>query len=170
MGTKSIALALFCGLMQAAAPVRAQECQLCSGGKGTEKAPQKPIHIDIETALDFSTAAHTDAGSGTITIDPATGSRRLIGLVGLSGPALRGTATVTGQPLARVIIDFPKAMVLRSTQGATADVTDMRTDLPPNPTIGANGQLVFSFGGKLSVRDGAAGEFHGRIQVTADYQ
>lgn len=170
MGTKSLALALAGAAILAAAPTRAQDCQLCSGAKGSDKAPQKPIHIDIQTALDFSTAAHTDAGAGTITLDPATGARRLIGLVGLSGPALRGTAIVTGQPLARVVIDFPKTMVLRSTQGATADVTDMRTDLPPNPTIGANGELVFSFGGKLSVRDQAAGEFHGRIQVTADYQ
>lgn len=152
-------------------PVAAQTiCQLCAPTPNASAKPPKPLKIDIETTLDFSTAAHTRIGSGTITVDPRTGSRAFSGLVGFGGPALRGTVTITGEPFRRVRIDLPATIRLNSTMGAKGQVSDLRTDLSPSPMIGADGRLMFSFGGKFSVLDEAAGDFHGRIQITADYQ
>lgn len=153
-------------------PVSAQDCQLCVARpeQAAQAQPAKPLKIDIETALDFSTAAHTDMGQGSIQLDPATGQRRFAGLVGVGGAALRGMATVTGQPFRRVRVDLPRTIRLNATMGAKADVTDIQSTLGPDPMIGPDGRLVFWFGGRLTVTDNAAGEFHGRIQISADYQ
>lgn len=150
----------------------AHDCQLCSASPvdSAQAQPSRPIRIEIETALDFSTAAHTDIGQGSIQIDPLTGFRRFSGLVGVGGPALRGFVTITGEPFRRVRIELPRTIRLTATMGAKADVTDLQSTLGPDPMIGADGRLVFWFGGKLSVIDDAAGEFHGRIQISADYQ
>jgi hypothetical protein len=159
-------------LLAAPVPALAQSCQLCSSrpADAAQAQPTRPLKIDIETALDFSTAAHTDLGQGNIVIDPLTGQRRLSGLVGVGGPALRGMVTITGEPFRRVRIDLPRTIRLNATMGAKADVTDMQSTLGPDPMIGADGRLIFWFGGKLSVLDDAAGDFHGRIQISADYQ
>jgi Domain of unknown function (DUF4402) len=162
-------LACFLG----ATPAQSQSvCQLC-GPKSAPvvaSAPKKPVHIDIETTLDFSKAAHTDIGSGSVEIDSTTGARRFVNLVGLGGGALKGKAIITGDPFRAIRIVVPTSVVLRSTQGATADVTGIVTNLPANPVIGADGTLTFFFGGKMTVRDGAAGDFHGRFAIQADYQ
>jgi Domain of unknown function (DUF4402) len=159
-------------LLAAPVPALAQSCQLCSARPedAAQAQPVRPLKIDIETALDFSTAAHTDIGQGNIQLDPVTGQRRFSGLVGLGGSALRGMVTITGEPFRRVRIELPQTIRLNATMGAKADVTDIRSTLGPDPMIGADGRLVFWFGGKLSVLDAAAGEFHGRIHISADYQ
>ncbi len=159
-------------LMLASTPAMAQPCQLCSPrpDASAQARPPRALKIDIETALDFSTAAHTSLGQGSIAIDPVTGLRRFAGLIGLGGAALRGKVTITGEPFRRVRIDLPSIIRLNATMGAKADVTDIQTTLSPDPMVGADGQLVFWFGGKLSVIDDAAGDFHGRIQISADYQ
>ena len=148
----------------------AQACPLCEPGKPGDVAPQRALVVAIDASLDFSTAAHTGRGSGSITIDARTGRRQIIGLVALGGPALVGTVTITGEPFARVTVDMPRSIVLTSNLGASADVSEIRSDLPPHPVIGPDGRLVFSFGGRLTVRDDAAGDFRGRIPITADYQ
>jgi hypothetical protein len=152
-------------------PVVAQGvCQLCAVDPAPAAKPARPLKMDIETTLDFSTAAHTRIGSGTVTVDPRTGSRSFMGLVGFGGPALRGTVIITGEPLRRVRVEMPAVVSLNSTRGAKAEITDIRSDLSPDPMIGLDGRLAFSFGGKLNVRDGAAGDFHGRVQIRAEYQ
>lgn len=157
-----------------AGPARAQSlCQLCTvtDAKAPAEKPKRAIHIDIETTLDFALAAHTDVGAGTIDLDPRTGERRVgNGLIGIGGPALRGTALITGEPFARVRINVPATIKLNSTMGAKAEVSGIVTSLTADPMIGPDGRLEFSFGGRFSVTDGAAGEFHGRVQITADYQ
>lgn len=148
----------------------AQSCQLCAASPSAPQAPQRPLVVNVDAALDFSTAVYTSRGTGTITIDARTGRQRLNGLAALGGPGLVGTVTITGEPLARVVITMPRTILLTSNLGTTADVSEIRADLPGNPAIGSDGRLVFTFGGKLTVRDGADGEFRGRIPVTVDYQ
>lgn len=152
------------------AQAQAQACQLCEAERPAAAAPQRTLAVAIDAVLDFSTAAHTSGGAGSITIDARSGRRQIIGLVALGGPALVGTVTITGEPFARVTVDMPNAIVLTSNLGARADVTQIRSDLPPHPVIGRDGRLVFTFGGRLTVRDEAAGDFRGRIPITADYQ
>ena len=148
----------------------AQTCQLCESVPSAAKVPLRPLAVSIDATLDFSTAVHTNRGAGSITVDARTGRRQLIGLISIGGPALVGTVTITGEPFARVVVDMPASILLNSNLGAVADVTQIRSDLPPHPMIGQDGRLVFTFGGRLTVRDEAAGDFRGRIPITADYE
>ncbi len=155
-----------------ATPARAQiTCLLCADAPVVAAAPATALHIDIQTTLDFSTAAHTAAGSGTIEVDAKSGERRIsAGLIGLGGPALRGVVTVTGDPFRRITITMPRSILLGSTLGAKAEVSNIQTTLSADPMLDANGSLIFSFGGTLSVVGEAAGDFHGQIRISADYQ
>ena len=161
---------LACALPLSGGTAQAQACQLCAPGKPGAVLPQRALTVNIDAILDFSTAAHTGRGGGSITVDARNGRRQVIGLVALGGPALVGTVTITGEPFARIAVDMPAAIVLTSNLGASADVTQIRSDLPPRPVIGQDGRLVFNFGGRLTVRDGAAGDFRGRIPINAEYE
>jgi len=156
------------------------QCRLCapseSTAPGTAMSPSdgrdsaRPLTIDVEAALDFSRAAETGRGGGTIDIDPLSGARRVSGLADLGGFALKGRVRLTGTPLRHVRVDIPSTIQLTASDGGVAEVVDVRTDLGPDPAIGADGTLVFGFGGRLIVKGYAAGELRGRIPVTADYQ
>lgn len=166
---------LYILLLIAAAPlpVRAQTiCQLCAPGPVVTAPPiVRVLRIEINAELDFSTAAHTQSGQGSIEIDPRTGQRRVTGgLVGLGGMALKGTVKLSGDPFRHVRISLPATIIMQSTLGATAIVNGITADISADPVLGSDGTLVFSFGGKMIVNGGAAGEFHGRIPITAEYQ
>lgn len=151
----------------------AVECQLCSPGntQSATVSPRRALHIEIESLLDFSTAAQSDAGDGSIEVDARTGLRRVSGgLIAVGGSAVRGTVRVTGEPFARIKVDFPKTMAMHSTMGATATISHIDTTLSANPVIGADGQLIFSFGARMTVDGGAAGEFHGQFPIVVEYQ
>ena len=155
-----------------ATPVSAQ-CRLCAPGAGADaKAPAVPLRIDIDAALDLGRAAQTRiGGGGSITIDPQTGARRVSGtLADLGGFSLKGTVRLSGDPFAPVAVTLPVRIPLQAPDGSTADVVDIRTDLPPGAVLDAQGSLTFGFGGRLIVTAGQAGDFRGRIAIVADYR
>lgn len=153
----------------------ADSCRLCAPSNSlldrkADEAPARPIRIEVETALDFSRAAQAGKG-GEVEVDGRSGTRRVGGgLVDLGGMGVRGTVRISGTPLRPLRIDMPHRVSLRSSMGALAEVSDLRTDLPPVPVLGSDGTLTFSFGGRLQVRGNAAGVFRGSIPITADYQ
>lgn len=154
-------------------PAHAQaNCQLCTPQEGPARAaPERPVKIDIDTELNFGLAAHDASGSGSIRIDPATGLRSTQGgLVALGGSGFRGTARITGQPFARVRIDFPRTTRMHAPQGGSAEIVDLVASIPTVATLDATGQLSFSFSGRFAVSGGAEGDFRGRIAIVADYE
>lgn len=155
-----------------ACPLQAQTvCQLCATGPIPVAPAVRPLRVEIDASLDFSTAAHSNSGEGSIELDPRTGQRRVTGgLVALGGMALKGTVRLTGDPFRHVRITLPSSIVMQSTLGATADISAITADVSASPILGADGTLVFSFGGRMTVRGGAAGDFRGTIPITADYQ
>ena len=163
-------LLLACVMPLWAMPVAAQSCQLCAATQAPPRIPLRPLAVSVDTMLDFGTAVHSSRGSGVIAIEARTGRSQVIGLTPLGGGVLAGTVTITGEPLARITIDLPRMITLNSNLGAVADVTEIRSDLSPHPQIGADGRLVFTFGGRLTVRDDAEGDFRGRIPLTVDYE
>lgn len=168
-------LRVFClGLMLFAVnQANAADCQLClpKDRKAESPAPRRVLRIEIESILDFSSIAIRAQGAGAVEIDSNSGTRRVSGgLIGLGGPALRGTARVTGEPFARVQIRVPDSLELRSVSGAVARISQIETTLSANPIIGANGELTFSFGGRMTVNGDEAGEFRGRLPISAEYQ
>jgi Domain of unknown function (DUF4402) len=154
---------------------RAQEvpCQLCapSAKPSSEQAAERqPIRIDVETALDFSRMTQIAEGEGEVGLEAQSGTRRVSGtLSDLGGLSLRGSVRITGQPLQPVLITLPNRVQLRSSTGSTADVVDIKSNLGPAPSLDANGELRFSFGGRLRVTGRVSGTFHGSIPITADY-
>jgi Domain of unknown function (DUF4402) len=152
----------------AAAPAWAQ-CSPCAVESEIEE--RIPVTIEIEAGLDFSRLIKTKAADGTASVDPQSGTRQTTGgLAELGGMALKGTARVTGAPLAPLRITLPDRIEMRSTTGAMAEVVDLQTDLSAAPMLGPDGKLTFSFGGKLSVKGQISGTFRGNIRISADYQ
>lgn len=156
-------------------PLQAQEplCQLCNEAQKEDRraeAERVPIRIDIETMLDFSRVTQSFPAAGEITVDPISGNRRISGaLIDLGGMALRGSVRITGEPHQLVFITLPNRVLLTSSRGSSAEVVDIASDLGPAPTLDANGQLRFSFGGRLRVEGQVSGVFRGSIPITADY-
>jgi hypothetical protein len=147
------------------------QCRLCAPSTSTElSTPSRALTIEIETALDFSRAAQTSAGSGSIAVDERSGARMVNGLVDLGGMAVKGSVRLAGEPFRHVRVSFPAGVRLTAPDGAGADVVDLKTDLSPDPALDANGMLKFSFGGRLIVSGHLSGDLRGRIAITADYQ
>ncbi len=152
-------------------------CRLCAPGTNDikttepETEPGQPLHIEVETSLDFSRIAQGDGSGGDVTIDSKSGARRVAGsLLDLGGLALRGTVRLKGEANRLVRVDLPREVQLRSANGAVATVYNIETDLSPSPKLGIDGTLSFSFGGKLSIKGQSSGSFRGSIPITADYQ
>ncbi len=145
------------------------QCRLCAAPQATVAPPTRALNIDIETSLDLGRAADTGRG-GSIVLDERTGARRVAGLADLGGFAIKGRVRLTGEPFRHVRVSLPAGIQLISPDGSTADAVDLRTDLPPDPMLDANGTLSFGFGGRLVVQGQAAGDFRGRIPIVADYQ
>jgi Domain of unknown function (DUF4402) len=155
------------------APAIARDCQLCrpKDDKAANIVARRALRIEIDSILDFSSVAIRTPGNGAVEIDSRSGARRVSGgLLGLGGPALRGIARVTGEPFARVHVRLPDSLELRAASGAIAKISQIETTLSPDPMIGANGELTFSFGGRMTVNGGEAGEFQGRFPISAEYQ
>ncbi len=146
------------------------QCRLCAPQHDAVKVEAtRPITVEVETALDFSRAAGTGSG-GSIAVDERSGARRVVGLADVGGIAIRGTVRLTGSPMRHVHVSLPGSVRLQAPDGSVADAVDLRTDLPPDPVLDAAGVLNFAFGGRLVVSGGNAGDFRGRITITADYQ
>jgi hypothetical protein len=130
-----------------------------------------PIQVEIRTQLDFSRAATGGAQGGQISVDPNNGSRQVDGdIVDLGGSALAGSAIVRGQPGRTIRVEMPLSIRMTGSSGGSIEVTNLRTNLPPNPKLDAFGQLEFSFGGDLRINGSVAGTFRGRIPITAEYE
>lgn len=150
------------------APLAAQEsCALCrAGGENQEQ----PVAIEIFSGLTFSRLALTGDGQASAEIDPQTGEKRTSGgIVNLGGSAVQGRGRITGTPGRAVRVDLPSSVIMTSTTGGTAELTDFVTDLPSWPVLDAGGSLEFSFGGKLRINGPIGGNLRGRIPISVDY-
>lgn len=168
--------ALFAALAVPAGPMadaRAQSgCRLCEETAPivTQAAPRRPLSIDITTAIDFDRMALIDTSGGAAEIDPATGQRRLYRLIDVGGLPMRGEVVIRGDPGRAVRVDLPTEVVMHAPGGRRLELVDMTTDLPAQPRIGSNGELRFSFGGRIDVDGDDVGRFHGRLRIHAEYE
>jgi hypothetical protein len=129
------------------------------------------LKIEIRSSLDFSRATSTSSKGGMIAIDPDSGARSSSGdAIDLGGSPFAGSALVTGEPGRAVSIDMPSTIRLTSASGGSMQIVNLRTNLPPAPKLDINGRLEFSFGGDLQLKGNVAGQFRGRIPITAEYE
>jgi Domain of unknown function (DUF4402) len=150
-------------------------CWLLPVGFGSASLAQEPhdipLNVEIRTQLDFSRAATAGSGGGLIKVDPDSGAKQVDGeLVDLGGSSLAGSAIVKGEPGRSIRVDMPLSIRMTGSSGGTIEVTNLRTNLPPNAKLDAFGQLEFSFGGDLRVSGNVTGNFRGRIPITAEYE
>ncbi len=155
--------------------VLAAQCQLCPAKPnpvgGTPKVTERPLSVEIEAALDFSRIAMLGTQGGSVIIDVSGGNRHVSGgLRDLGGGLLKGQVRVTGEPNHPIRVILPQRVTLTSSEGGSIDATNLRTDLPSNPSLSSEGILNFAFGGQLNVTHAAAGDYRGRIPITVEYQ
>lgn len=167
-----VMLCLLLGLLPTP-PLPAQSCQLCrqEASIPDRSEARRPLRVEIESALDFSSLVDMSGRGGTAEVDSRSGTRRLSGgMLGLGGAVLRGSVRISGEPFARVVIRMPSTLELRASGGGSSVISQIETDLPADPALDATGKLSFSFGGRMRVNEGASGDFQGRFPVFVDYQ
>ncbi len=153
----------------------AAQCRLCAAAPSTSAkasdALEHPLTIEVEAALDFSRIAQLGPQGGTVSVDPRSGTRSVSGgLKDLGGGVLKGQVHVQGAPLRPIRVVLPNRVTLTAADGSCVDVVNLTTDLPPNAALGLNGTLSFSFGGQLNIVRANAGDYHGRIPISVEYQ
>ncbi len=163
-----VAIAPFIG--GAAAP----SCMLCSEdetAKNQAERAGKPLKISVTSKLNFSRLALTGQGSAQVAVDPESGMRNINGeIIGLGGYPAAAEVLLIGEAGRNVRIDLPSKISMHSSTGGAISIVDIRTTLGPSPKLDSNGQLKFSFGGRLQLSGNIAGTFRGRIPITANYE
>lgn len=153
-------------------PVRGQ-CRLCSTPTTalSESSEGGPLHLEVETSLDFGRLVLAGEGTGAAVIRPDGSTTAQGALDRVSPRAMVGTASIHGTPGRAVRIELPHAIDLYSLDGrAHISVDDVSSDLPPDPRLDSSGNLVFRFGGRLSVAGDSEGEYRGDMPIIVDYQ
>lgn len=152
-----------------AAPAAGQsDCRLCYSD--SSRPGERPLTLEIHADLNFAKLALTGTEGGSAEVDAADGAKRTGGtVISLGGMAITGRGRVTGEPLRAVRVDLPQMVPMTAPDGGTAQLTGFTTDLPARPALDANGELTFSFGARLVLRDGHGGNYRGRIPITVDY-
>lgn len=171
-------LALFClalvGALALGAPALPQDvtapCRLCApGDEASEAKPTDPVQLDVAAKLDFDRLILAGAGEGSAELGP-DGARRVSGSVtAISARAMVGEVVIRGEPGRQVRVDLPNSIELFGFNGGTIRVESIRSDLPPNPRLDANGRLTFRFGGIVRISGDTDGEFRGDARINVEY-
>lgn len=161
--------------LAAPAAVRAQQvavapCLLCSTPSDLANArPTAPLHLEVETGLDFDKVVFAGTGSALVALSP-DGIARLTGAATAIGARpMPGTVLIRGEPGRAVRIDMPGKVSLFGTGSGVLTIESLVTDLPAFPRIGADGTLAFRFGGDLRLTGDGDGAFRGTIDIVVDY-
>ncbi len=160
----------------APAPGRAQDsviapCQLCSAVPSDilNAPPLAPLRLQVETRLDFDKIVFEGTGSALLALSP-NGIVRLSGAAAAAGArAMPGSVLIRGEPGRAVRIDLPGKVLLFGDGNGSISIDSLTTDLPNFPQIGADGTLLFRFGGDLRLSGDSDGAFRGSIDIVVDY-
>jgi hypothetical protein len=168
-----LAAAIALGSVAATSPADDPACETCEAadtGPAIFERETRPLRIEIESGIRFGRMALRGRQDGGAAIDPQTGQSRVDpNVIDLGGATFQGRARVTGEPLRPVRIELPATVVLRSSDGAEARLSDFVTDLPAVAMLDANGELAFAFGARVSSQGARGGDFRGRIRIRVDY-
>ncbi len=168
--TRAGALVAAAIALWSAGPAAAQDAVREASVPGVLQRQERPLTIEIESGIQFGRMALRGTGSGAAQIDPQTGQTRVDGnMIDLGGTTYQGRVRVTGEPRRPVRIDLPASVLLRSSDGGEARLSDFVTDLPPVAMLDDDGVLEFSFGARLTSQGNRGGDFRGRIRIGVDY-
>ena len=174
--THNLFVALGAAWLVVPAPVSAQDiasapCRLCSALPPDllNARPAEPLRLQVETRLDFDKIVFEGSGSALLSLSP-DGVSRLSGAATAAGArAMPGSVLIRGEPGRAVRVDLPGKVILFSEGHGSISIESLTTDLPNFPRIGADGTLLFRFGGDLRLSGDSDGAFRGSIDIVVDY-
>jgi hypothetical protein len=149
----------------------AAPCRLCgtTSADPTNARPATPLHLEVETRLDFDKVVFGGTGSATVALSPGGGTR-LSGAVAAAGArAMPGAVLVRGEAGRAVTIELPHQVQLFGEGSGSIRIDSLVTDLPPFPRIGDDGTLSFRFGGDLRLSGDSDGAYRGTIDIIVEY-
>ena len=147
------------------------QCRLCTNPTTQleEEGDSGPIQLQVDTTLDFDRLVMLGSGDGAVALLP-NGERSASGSVAtVSGAAMVGSITVSGEPGRALRVELPRRIELHSLEGGEIVIDDVETDLPGLPMLDSAGKLTFRLGGRLKLGGDSEGEYRGDIPITVDY-
>lgn len=171
-----LSVALFAAGLVVPAPGRAQDaasapCRLCNTSPSDilNARPAAPLRLQVETRLDFDKIVFEGTGSALLALSP-NGDVRLSGTATAAGArSMPGSVLIRGEPGRAVRVDLPGKVILFGEGHGSISIDSLTTDLPNFPRIGADGTLLFRFGGDLRLSGDSDGAFRGSIDIVVDY-
>jgi hypothetical protein len=136
----------------------------------------QPITLQKTSDLEFGSVVRPAAGSGVVTVDPATGARSLSGqgaLLNSGTPVTRAAFIVGGEGGQAFNIAAPAAMTLTRAGGAetiSVSLTPTVTSGVLSGALGSAGTSSFGVGGAMTVSPAVtSGAYAGNFQVVVAY-
>lgn len=154
----------------AAGPAAAGECLLCEAGSATATEPLPELRVEIIDPLRFARVALAGQQGGEVVLSP-DGMRTVRGdVTDVGGAAMAGRIRIVGAPFRPIRVELPTVIRLTAS-GGRLEIRDIRSDLPPQPRLDANGILEFGIGGTLALNDAAAsGQYRASFSLKAEYE
>jgi len=166
----SLAIAAAAAGLTAPRPVGAQ-CRLCDTPTTSREEPTESgeVKLEVETSLNFDRLILAGDGEGTALLRPDGSTTTGGSVADMSPRAVVGMVTLRGEPGRGVRIDIPHRIELYSLSGGKISFDDVTSDLPSLPKLDPAGRLTFRFGGRLTIRGDAEGDYRGDLPITAEY-
>lgn len=151
-------------------PANAQ-CRLCDTPVTVppDREDERPLEISVDGDLDFDRLLLASNGNGRARLHP-DGTRLASGAIAsIGGRAVVARVAVRGMPGRPVSIDLPSRVELIGIKGGRLVIEQLISDLPDEPRLNSNGELLFRVGGELSLDGDADGEYRGSVPIAVDY-
>jgi Domain of unknown function (DUF4402) len=132
----------------------------------------RSLSISKVQDLVFGTVSPPQTGAGTVTIDPGTGARTLVGAAGFAIPTpAQATFNVTGEGGQAFSVSVPATFLMTGPQAMTVTTSRSITGAPAlSGTLGSPGALNFGVGGVIAVNSTTPnGSYTGSFTVTVAY-
>ena len=142
-------------------------------GLGTASATVfRPISITAPTNLSFGALIRPNSGSGTISLDPATGDAMLTGIAAIGAAPVRARFVVNGEGGQSFSVSVPDTVEMSGPGGDL--IATLHSDAGGAQTLdgspGGPGTAAFHVGGDLTVPAATiTGLYSGIFQVTVQY-
>ena len=162
------------GLAEADFFAWASESTPSGGGSGGYRAEiLRGLAVAKTSDLAFGVVSKPATGSGSVTIDPASGARTVSGgVVDFPTPApSRATFSVTGEGGQAISVSVPATFDMTGPQTITVTTTNSVSGTPMlSGTLGSGGSYAFGVGGTAPITsDTPDGHYSGVFTVTVAY-
>lgn len=143
-----------------------------SGGTGRFLATViRSIAVTKTSDLSFGQVERPVSGSGSVTVDPATGARSFVNTVGFGSPAAtQATFNITGEGGQAVSVTVPATFTMTGPQTLTATTASSPASPVLSGSLGSQGSLILGVGATVPLSSTTpGGAYTGSFTVTVAY-